>query len=73
MWALGAICYYLLKGRHPVYDQDIEDDEITSEKIEGIDRNGLSHNARDFMEKLIVWDPWQRMSALVASTHPWLL
>ncbi|GJJ73267.1 hypothetical protein EMPS_05625 [Entomortierella parvispora] len=74
MWGLGVTCYYLLKRRHPIHDLDFEREEnITPEEVARIDWENLSSNARDFMEKLIVWDPKQRMSALEASNHPWLL
>ena len=77
MWAIGVISYFLLAGYTP-FDRD-----STAEEMQAIVKaeyafepevywQGVSDSARDFINKLLVIDPSQRMTAEQALQHPWL-
>jgi serine/threonine protein kinase len=81
VWALGIIVYIMLTGLHPfdltgeASDDDVEK-SILSRKSPPI-RNSpitahLSSSAIDLLEKLIVWDPANRMTAMEMLEHPWV-
>ncbi|GJJ74078.1 hypothetical protein EMPS_06436 [Entomortierella parvispora] len=60
MWALGKMCYHLLTR------------EIPNESERPLFWEGFSPEARDFMQRLIVQNPQERMTAEQARAHPWL-
>ncbi|XP_043843452.1 myosin light chain kinase 2, skeletal/cardiac muscle [Dromiciops gliroides] len=76
MWSMGVITYMLLSGLSPFLgDDDTETlnnvlaanwyfDEETFETI--------SEEAKDFVSKLIIKNPGERMSAAQCLAHPWL-
>ncbi|XP_051835349.1 myosin light chain kinase 2, skeletal/cardiac muscle isoform X1 [Antechinus flavipes] len=76
MWSMGVITYMLLSGLSPFLgDDDTETlnnvlaanwyfDEETFETI--------SEEAKDFVSKLIIKTPGERMSAAQCLAHPWL-
>uniref|UniRef100_A0A4X2L9E1 Myosin light chain kinase 2, skeletal/cardiac muscle n=1 Tax=Vombatus ursinus TaxID=29139 RepID=A0A4X2L9E1_VOMUR len=76
MWSMGVITYMLLSGLSPFLgDDDTETlnnvlaanwyfDEETFETI--------SEEAKDFVSKLIIKTPRERMSAAQCLAHPWL-
>lgn len=76
MWSVGVICYVLLTGLSPfmgdndaetlsnvtVGDFDFEDDSF----------DGISEDAKDFIDHLLVKDKRKRLSAQQSLEHPWL-
>lgn len=81
VWALGIILYIMLTGLHPfdltcnASDEEVER-RILTRKTPPI-RNSpitahLSTSAIDLLEKLIVWDPAERMTAMEMLDHPWV-
>lgn len=77
MWALGVITYFLLCGYTP-FDQDSSAEEMQA-ILQGNFRfepaiywEGVSHEARDFIQRLLTVDPEKRMTAAEAMEHPWL-
>jgi serine/threonine protein kinase len=80
MWALGVILYIMLTGVHPfdLYG-NASDDEIEGQILSRHKpplRNSpmtahLSGDAIEVIEKLINWDPTQRMTALQLLNNPW--
>ncbi|EUD65514.1 CAMK protein kinase [Plasmodium inui San Antonio 1] len=82
MWSIGIIFYILMTGITPlpmclmVNYKDTKDIILKKEK-KGINFSLLSFNsyplARDLCEKLLQFDPAERMpNSVIASHHPWL-
>mmetsp|Transcript_102406 Transcript_102406/g.271003 ORF Transcript_102406/g.271003 Transcript_102406/m.271003 type:complete len:508 (-) Transcript_102406:186-1709(-) len=78
MWSLGVIVFRLLMVQLPFSTEGTKAQvraRIRSGVI-GIDRpkrwDALSDSARNFIERLLVVDPEQRMTAEQAFEHPWI-
>ncbi|XP_067145351.1 LOW QUALITY PROTEIN: obscurin-like [Centruroides vittatus] len=76
MWSVGVITYLLLSGISPFL---AENDMETLKKVQQGKINffpdaftGVSDDAKDFMSKLLVFDPNERMEVKVALQHRWL-
>lgn len=80
MWSLGVIVYTLLSGCMPFFSS--EDDtsnfilyqNIMKGKYEYPEEywGEISHQAKDFISRLLVVNPNKRMTAHEALSHPWL-
>ncbi|GAA5935891.1 hypothetical protein JCM1841_005831 [Sporobolomyces salmonicolor] len=78
IWAMGVVTYFLLCGYTP-FDRDNQVDEIQA--ICSADYSfepeeywqGVSETARDFINRCLVIDQTQRMTAAEALAHPWLV
>lgn len=76
MWALGVITYFLLCGYTP-FDRDSTMEEMQAiingdYKFEpSIYWQGVSEQARDFIQRLLNVDPDARLTADQAQQHPW--
>ncbi|XP_072024392.1 serine/threonine-protein kinase H1-like [Amphiura filiformis] len=77
LWAIGVVTYILLSGRMP-----FDDDNRTRlyRKIlrakysySGEPWKDISPAAKDFIDKLLVVNVTERMSAMVALKHPWII
>ncbi|PWN46559.1 putative calmodulin-dependent protein kinase type 1 [Violaceomyces palustris] len=77
MWAIGVITYFLLCGYTP-FDRDTTMEEMQAiinadYKFEpAMYWDGVSEQARDFINKLLTIDPAARLTAVQALEHPWL-
>jgi len=76
MWGIGIITYVLLAGYPPFY---ADEDTAMFERIMNCDYDfddecwdDVSELAKDFIQKLLVKDPQQRMTAEEAIEHAWL-
>jgi len=76
MWGVGIITYVLLAGYPPFY---ADDDTQMFERILSCDYDyddecwdDVSDLAKDFISKLIVKEPNERLTAEEAMEHPWL-
>ncbi|BEI82323.1 hypothetical protein CcaverHIS002_0301910 [Cutaneotrichosporon cavernicola] len=76
MWSIGIICYTLLCGYSPFRSEEKEQliRETTRGKVVFHERfwKHVSETARDFIRKLLVVDPKDRLSAAEALAHPWM-
>jgi len=77
MWGIGIITYVLLAGYPPFY---ADDDTAMFERIMNCDYDfddecwdDVSVLGKDFIQKLLVKDPEQRLTAEEALSHQWLL
>jgi len=75
MWSVGVITYILLCGYTPFF---AETHQELFQKITNIDYDfpspdwdEVSVNAKDFIKKLLVKNPFERMTAAQCKTHPW--
>eukprot|EP01118_Nematostelium_gracile_P005289 TRINITY_DN165_c0_g2_i1.p1 TRINITY_DN165_c0_g2~~TRINITY_DN165_c0_g2_i1.p1 ORF type:complete len:302 (+),score=81.58 TRINITY_DN165_c0_g2_i1:41-946(+) len=76
LWSIGVITYFLLAGFPPfmgelpvMIDQILKADFQFGEKYWG----NISRYAKNFVAKLLVVDPDQRMTAEQALNHDWIL
>jgi serine/threonine protein kinase len=76
LWSVGVIAYFLLTSQVPFNAKS--DKEIFAKILNGRysfpswAEAGLAKMAKDFIGKLIVVDPKQRMTAKRALSHPWI-
>ncbi|KRF85677.1 uncharacterized protein Dvir_GJ19688, isoform B [Drosophila virilis] len=75
MWSVGLITYILLSGRNPF--QGVDDRETLTNIREGrwdFKDNiwtHISEDGRDFISRLLVYSPEERMDVKTALKHPW--
>lgn len=76
MWSIGVVTYVLLGGYAP-FDSDTEAKMF--KRIKHCDYQfhphywkNVSREAKDFIKRLLVTDPAQRMTAEMAANHPWV-
>uniref|UniRef100_A0AC34RIM6 Twitchin n=1 Tax=Panagrolaimus sp. JU765 TaxID=591449 RepID=A0AC34RIM6_9BILA len=76
MWSVGVLSYILLSGLSPFGG---ETDEETLKHVKDCDWNmddpafnGISENAKDFIKKLLLMEPHQRLTVHEALDHSWL-
>lgn len=76
LWSIGVIAYFLLSGSPPFSGrldmmqfsiQQARYDMTTPEKW-----GQVSDSAKDFVKKLLLRDPRERLSAVEAMEHPWM-
>ncbi|KAM9307275.1 death-associated protein kinase 2 isoform 1-T2 [Pholidichthys leucotaenia] len=76
MWSIGVITYILLSGLSPFQDETDEETlrNILALKYEFTDHyfSMTSSMAKDFIQKLLVKDSSERMTAEESLCHPWI-
>jgi calcium/calmodulin-dependent protein kinase I len=76
MWSLGTIVFLLLGGYAPFEEPDLktEYERISTGDYEYDEEywEDVSDDARDFINKLLVVDPAERMTARMATLHNWI-
>ncbi|XP_035216758.1 obscurin-like isoform X2 [Stegodyphus dumicola] len=76
MWSVGVITYLLLSGISPFLGENDRETltRVQQGKINFVEDafNGVSDDAKDFMSKLLVFDPSGRMDVKSALQHRWL-
>lgn len=76
MWSCGCIMYLLLGGNLPFMGKSQKElfRKIVAGKYEFDEQEfaGVSAEARDLIEKMLVTDPDERITAAQALKHPWL-
>lgn len=75
-WSIGIIAYILLSGNHPFNcsDQTKLFNEIKNCEYNFDDQEwaNISDDAKDFISKILVADPKQRLTAAQMMEHPWM-
>lgn len=76
LWAIGVITYFLLCGYTP-FDRDVPEEEeqaiINADyKFDQEYWEGISDTAKDFIRRLLTPQPYSRLTAHQALSHPWL-
>lgn len=76
VWSIGVITYILLCGRRPFWDKTEDGifQEVLRKKPDFRDKpwSSISSSAKDLVKKLLVKDPWARLTAAQALSHPWV-
>ncbi|KAH3756511.1 myosin light chain kinase [Pelomyxa schiedti] len=76
MWSVGVITYILLCGYPPFFGDSVPIvfEEILHGHYEYHEEywSGISDEAKNFIDSLLVLDPTQRLTAKQALEHPWL-
>ena len=77
LWAVGVIAYMLLSSKKPFNSRNRRDMmDLIMEANVSFDSPvwffHISANAKDFVQKLLLKDPDQRLNAQDASNHPWI-
>eukprot|EP01128_Nolandella_sp_AFSM9_P011388 TRINITY_DN80_c0_g1_i1.p1 TRINITY_DN80_c0_g1~~TRINITY_DN80_c0_g1_i1.p1 ORF type:complete len:378 (+),score=126.02 TRINITY_DN80_c0_g1_i1:49-1134(+) len=79
MWGVGIITYILLAGYPPFYDENNPgDDTALFEKVINVEYDlddecwdDVGDDAKDFIQKLLLKNPKDRLTAEQALSHPW--
>jgi serine/threonine protein kinase len=77
LWAIGVITYFLLCGYTP-FDRDSHFEEMQAILVADYSFTphecwrGVSHAARDFINRCLTIDMSQRVTAAEALAHPWI-
>jgi len=73
LWSVGVVTFILLTGTFPFSDSN---PKVTYEKITKVEYDWeeaeVSNQVLDFVDKLLVKDPSQRLTADQALGHPWI-
>lgn len=78
LWSCGIITYFLLMQRMPFDSQSGDPNEIMAKITSGRfgypqwAATGVSEEAKDFIDCLLVVDPRKRLTAKQALSHPWI-
>lgn len=76
MWSIGVITYIMLSGISPFFYEDESKVVMSVQNVKWkFDEDAfenVSSNAKDFIKKIFVRIPEQRLSAALALKHPWL-
>jgi serine/threonine protein kinase len=75
MWSVGVLAYVLLSGKSPFYGSHPKETLCNIRKNSwsfGDDFSSISHEAKDFIQKLFVLEPKERMNVEQALNHPWI-
>uniref|UniRef100_A0AC34QJZ2 Protein kinase domain-containing protein n=1 Tax=Panagrolaimus sp. JU765 TaxID=591449 RepID=A0AC34QJZ2_9BILA len=78
MWSVGVIVYILLSGESPFLGDNLALTYYNVERglwefCEEFEENGVSEEAKDFINKLLILDKSQRMLPNDCLQHPWIL
>lgn len=76
MWSLGVLTYQLLTGISPFFGASMKEtleNIVTADWTKISDALGdMSHDAKDFIQRLFMDDPKDRMTSEQALNHPWI-
>ena len=73
MWSLGVLLYVVLAGQLP-FDTNSLSQQIMNAEVnyQSPVWKGISAEAKDLINKLIVVDPSKRLTVEQALRHPWI-
>ncbi|CAD8066219.1 unnamed protein product [Paramecium sonneborni] len=73
-WSCGIVLYMLLQKKHPYYPKYSTKTQFiqTFPNIQYDEPNNASSLTRDFLKRLLCYDPHRRYTALQALSHPWI-
>ncbi len=75
MWSVGVLTYVLLSGKLPFYGRNTKQTlgKIASNEWQfGDEFQPITHEAKDFIRRLLLVDPQERMTVDQALNHPWI-
>ena len=74
-WSLGCVMYFICTGNPPFEPEqpiEINEDYLMALKLQSYQDSPTFAEMVDFLSKLMVVDPENRMTSLEALRHPWL-
>lgn len=77
LWSIGICCYMMLAGGHKPFNGKTPK-QLVANILTGTYSfpddtwGGISQSAKDFIKRLLVVDPQDRMTTQQAMEHPWL-
>ncbi|CAD8154103.1 unnamed protein product [Paramecium pentaurelia] len=73
-WSCGIVLYMLLQKKHPYYPKFSTKNQFIQSfpNIQYDEPNNASSLTRDFLRRLLCYDPHRRYTALQALSHPWI-
>lgn len=75
-WSVGVVLFILLSGSPPFYDEDnfelFEKIKKCKYSLDTPAWSNVSREAKDFITKLLVADPAERLSGDEIMNHPWI-
>jgi len=71
-WALGVVAYILLSGTMPFSPINLRSSVEGTYHLTSQQWQRVSHEARDFIRRLLCVQPGQRMTAAESLDHPWM-
>ncbi|KAK4048186.1 hypothetical protein OIV83_004891 [Microbotryomycetes sp. JL201] len=75
-WSLGVVTFVCIGGRFPyraTLAHEIAEEARTTELYFPATWDDISETCKDFVRRLLTYDPERRMTAAEALRHPWLL
>ncbi|KAM0789391.1 hypothetical protein ACM66B_000220 [Microbotryomycetes sp. NB124-2] len=75
-WSLGVVTFVCIGGRFPyraTLAHEIAEEARTTELYFPATWDDISETCKDFVRKLLTYEPERRMTAAEALRHPWLL
>ncbi|XP_076319759.1 serine/threonine-protein kinase 17B-like isoform X2 [Tachypleus tridentatus] len=76
MWSIGVLAYVLLSGHTPFGGETKQETfwNITSRNVEFPEElfGGVSNDAKDFIQRLLITEPSERMTAKESLLHSWI-
>jgi serine/threonine protein kinase len=75
MWSVGVLTYVILTGKSPFCGKHPKETLENIEKNNYIftsDFNSISREAKDFIQRLLLIDPKERLNIEQALNHPWI-
>ena len=76
LWSIGIVAYIMLCGQPPFFNDDVfalfEEIKNGQPNYELDSWKQISHEGQDFIQKILVKDPMERLTVSNMLAHPWL-
>lgn len=73
LWSLGVLCFELLTGEPPFQTKSYDETFVKITQVKYNMPEFVSEGAKNFISKLLVAKPEQRMPLQAVKTHPWIV
>lgn len=73
LWSLGVLCFELLIGEPPFQTKSYDETFVKITQVKYNIPEFVSEGAKNFISKLLVAKPEERMPLQAVKTHPWIV